>query len=76
LSIVSAVPAAGDLDDLGHGFVALLLLEGGLAIAHGMVLSFSPEMISSGPRCGFSLRPPPTFRPSITGRPEGGRVAG
>src|SRR3954465_4148278 len=25
------------------------------AIAHGTVLSFSPEMISSGPRSGFSV---------------------
>ncbi|MDB5944295.1 MAG: hypothetical protein JWQ13_3861 [Ramlibacter sp.] len=26
-----------------------------LAIAQGTVLSFSPEMISSGPRCGLSV---------------------
>jgi hypothetical protein len=30
-------------------------LNEAFAIAHGTVWSFSPEMISSGPRSGFSL---------------------
>ena len=47
------VAATGDLDDLGDALVALLLLVEAFAIAQGTVWSFSPEMISSGPRSGF-----------------------
>ena len=49
------VAAVGHLDDLGHADIALLLLEDAFAIDQGTVLSFSPEMIRSGPRSGLSL---------------------
>jgi hypothetical protein len=49
------VAAAWDLDDLGDSLVAPLLLEGGVGYSRETVWSFSPEMISSGPRSGFVL---------------------
>src|SRR4051812_23882754 len=47
------VAPAGNFLYLGHTWIVLLLLERGMGIDHGTVLSFSPEMISSGPRSGF-----------------------
>jgi len=49
------VSAAGHLDELRHGVVALLLVEGGISDRRGAVWSFSPEMISIGPRSGFMV---------------------
>jgi len=49
------VPAVGDQDGLGDAGVAALLLVDGVGDAGGAVLSFSPEMISIGPRSGFVL---------------------
>ena len=47
------VAAARDLDDLGDAGLRCCCLYEAFAIAHGTVWSFSPEMISSGPRSGF-----------------------
>ena len=47
------VPPAGDLLDLGHALVVLLLLVGGVDDRPRDGVSRSPEMSSSGPRSGF-----------------------
>ena len=48
------VSASGDLGDLGDARVLSLVSEGGLGDGRGMVVPFSPEMISSGPRSGLA----------------------
>src|SRR5258708_39582085 len=55
LSIVSACPRLGISTISVTQLFRCSRLNDALAIAHGTVLSFSPEMISSGPRSGVSL---------------------
>ena len=53
LSIVSAWPRLGISTISVTPSLRFCRLNDAFAIAHGTVLSFSPEMISSGPRSGF-----------------------
>ena len=55
LSMTSACPRFGiSMISVTLSFRFCCLYEAS-AMAHGTVLSFSPEMISSGPRSGFSV---------------------
>src|SRR5207244_2161686 len=54
LSITSACPRFGISAISVTPLLRSCRLNDAFAIAHGTVLSFSPEMISSGPRSGFS----------------------
>src|SRR5205814_8264857 len=53
LSIVNACPRIGISTIFVTPSLCSCCLKDACAIAHGTVLSFSPEIMSSGPRCAF-----------------------